>query len=58
MAEAGYFPYRVNIGQMPELLELRPQFFRLVSRIKEVLDPNNIIAPGRYCPLAKSNNRL
>jgi 4-cresol dehydrogenase (hydroxylating) len=51
MNNAGYSPYRVNIGQMERLFELRPQFFNLVSRMKSVFDPNRIIAPGRYCPM-------
>lgn len=50
MTTAGYMPYRASVDQMQRLIDVRPEFFSLVSRIKSVLDPNHIIAPGRYCP--------
>ena len=50
MMADGFAPYRVSIDQMQRLTESRPEFFELVSQIKSVLDPNGIIAPGRYCP--------
>jgi hypothetical protein len=31
----------------------RPAFFDLVARLESVLDPNGIIAPGRYAPLRR-----
>ena len=46
---AGFPPYRVSIDQMERLFGLRPQFFALVKQLKSALDPNRIIAPGRYC---------
>jgi 4-cresol dehydrogenase (hydroxylating) len=50
MTSARYLPYRASVDQMTRLVESRPEFFSLVSQIKSVLDPNHIIAPGRYCP--------
>jgi 4-cresol dehydrogenase (hydroxylating) flavoprotein subunit len=50
LTEAGYMPYRVGIDQMKRLMQSRPDFFALVKELKAVLDPKNIIAPGRYCP--------
>lgn len=49
MADAGFLPYRVSIDQMPRLMALRPEVFGLVRDLKAALDPNGIIAPGRYC---------
>lgn len=49
MAEAGFFPYRASIEQMPRLRALRPAFFGIVEELKAALDPNGIISPGRYC---------
>src|SRR5262249_54067042 len=47
---AGFPPYRASIDQMGRLLELQPAFFELVAQLKSILDPNGIIAPGRYAP--------
>jgi 4-cresol dehydrogenase (hydroxylating) len=48
MAEAGYPLYRAAIDQMERVVASRPAFFDLVARLESVLDPNGIIAPGRY----------
>lgn len=47
----GMFPYRINIEQM-ELLYTQGEdtFWQTISQIKSVLDPDHILAPGRYCP--------
>jgi hypothetical protein len=39
----------VSIDQMGRLVALRPEFFALVKQLKSALDPQGIIAPGRYC---------
>ena len=44
----GFPPYRVGIDQMERLVALDPAYFDLVARLKSVLDPHNVIAPGRY----------
>jgi 4-cresol dehydrogenase (hydroxylating) flavoprotein subunit len=51
MIEAGFMPYRAAINQMERLVALRPTFFESVRQLKRALDPNNIIAPGRYSSL-------
>ena len=53
MVAAGFPPYRVAIDQMERLVALDPEFFGIVERIKSLLDPNGIIAPGRYSPLSR-----
>ena len=48
MVATGFPPYRASIDQMRRLVELQPDLFDLVARLKSVLDPNSIISPGRY----------
>jgi len=47
---AGYIPYRVGIQSMAALDPHGDVFWKVVSRIKAALDPDGIIAPGRYEP--------
>ena len=46
--EQGYPPYRVGINSMHHMVTADDSFWRTVREIKKVLDPNGIIAPGRY----------
>jgi 4-cresol dehydrogenase (hydroxylating) len=46
--DAGYMPYRVGIQSMADLNRGSEVFWGTVSAIKSALDPNGIIAPGRY----------
>lgn len=46
--EMGYPPYRVGINSMERTVREDDPFWRTVRDLKKVLDPNNIIAPGRY----------
>jgi 4-cresol dehydrogenase (hydroxylating) len=48
--KAGYIPYRVGIQSMAGLDPHGDVFWKVVSRIKRALDPDGIIAPGRYEP--------
>lgn len=45
---AGYIPYRVGLQSMAALDNGDDAYWRMVGRIKAALDPNGIIAPGRY----------
>ena len=47
---AGYIPYRVGISSMAALDPHGDVYWKTVSRIKRALDPDGIIAPGRYEP--------
>lgn len=48
LADAGIHPLRLDVERMQDL---RPDgFWRAVAEIKRALDPDGIIAPGRYCP--------
>lgn len=44
----GYRPYRVGIQQMGRVVKEGDPFWETARAIKRALDPNNIIAPGRY----------
>lgn len=49
---AGYVPYRLGIQWMQEVCALSDSA-ALVSSLKQLLDPNRILAPGRYEALAE-----
>ena len=46
--EQGYPPYRIGINSMHHVVHENDPFWQTVRDLKQVLDPNNIIAPGRY----------
>lgn len=46
----GWVPYRLNLQQQAELLDKNAVFWQTTTKLKQILDPHNIIAPGRYCP--------
>jgi 4-cresol dehydrogenase (hydroxylating) len=48
MIAAGFIPHRADIEEQPHLVAARASYFEVVANIKRALDPNNIIAPGRY----------
>lgn len=47
---AGYIPYRVGNQSMADLDPQHDVYWQTVARIKAALDPDNLIAPGRYQP--------
>jgi 4-cresol dehydrogenase (hydroxylating) flavoprotein subunit len=48
--KAGYIPYRVGNQSMAALDPHGDVFWKVAGRIKRALDPDGIIAPGRYEP--------
>ncbi|KQP23163.1 FAD-binding oxidoreductase [Pseudorhodoferax sp. Leaf267] len=44
----GYFPYRVGIAGMATLVGLQDKATTFHARLRESLDPHDILAPGRY----------
>jgi len=46
----GYYPYRVGLGGMKHLVKSNDTFWQTAHRIKQALDPDNILMPGRYIP--------
>ncbi|MDF7823333.1 FAD-binding oxidoreductase [Pontiellaceae bacterium B12227] len=45
--EMGYPPYRVGINSMHHIVA-EDEYWHTVKDLKRALDPNNIVAPGRY----------
>jgi 4-cresol dehydrogenase (hydroxylating) len=50
LMENGYIPYRAGPASFHQIAAASSPFWRIASRIKDVLDPNGIISPGRYIP--------
>lgn len=46
--QAGYPQYRTSIAYGERLMEAAPEFQRMMNAMKAAVDPNHIIAPGRY----------
>lgn len=46
----GYVPYRMNVNQQRDTLSPDAMHWKVVKDLKQTLDPNNVIAPGRYNP--------
>ena len=44
----GWFPYRVGINTMPALMALQNNARTFHERLRQNLDPNNVLSPGRY----------
>jgi 4-cresol dehydrogenase (hydroxylating) len=47
-AEAGYLPYRGGVQSMGMIVNSDDVFWKVVQSFKRAIDPNEIIAPGRY----------
>jgi len=44
----GFIPYRVGIQSMHQIVDETDPYWRTVRDLKTVLDPHNVISPGRY----------
>lgn len=51
----GYPPYRVTTMSMPNSLELNPVSREFLAAIKQAVDPQNLLAPGRYGTPARTS---
>jgi 4-cresol dehydrogenase (hydroxylating) flavoprotein subunit len=51
----GFSPYRLNIEEMAEVFSAERDCWDLNSKMKDLFDPNDIIAPGRYCPVVRKD---
>jgi 4-cresol dehydrogenase (hydroxylating) flavoprotein subunit len=54
---AGYPPARMGIDGMEHLDPVGSTYWQLVSRLKSMLDPQQILAPGRYTPVSASSGQ-
>ncbi len=50
LMNAGYIPYRTGPAGFEKLARNSSVFWDVVRQLKQTLDPNNIISPGRYAP--------
>lgn len=48
--DQGFLPYRIGVQAMEQLTSGGGVFWSVVSDLKSALDPDGIIAPGRYSP--------
>lgn len=48
LSGAGYLPHRLGIQSMGALPRARDDYGTLIARLKRALDPNDVLAPGRY----------
>ncbi len=48
MIQEGYHPYRLGVQSMTALAGAANGYDRVAGRIKDLLDPGHILAPGRY----------
>ena len=48
LIEGGYIPYRLGIQSVRLLPEAAEGYGELLGKLKKALDPNNVLAPGRY----------
>ena len=49
----GLLPYRLSIEHMPAFTARDNPFWHLIGRLKTALDPQHLLAPGRYGPGVK-----
>ncbi|MGK7958811.1 MAG: FAD-dependent oxidoreductase [Crocosphaera sp.] len=48
LAMVGYYPYRLGIQSMSLLAQGEDSFQQLLVKLKNTIDPNHILSPGRY----------
>ena len=48
LLDAGYYPYRLGVHSMDLLAKGSHSYQNLLGQIKAAIDPQNILAPGRY----------
>jgi len=54
----GFLPYRLNIDAMDILNTGGSAFSVLASKLKAAVDPNSILAPGRYVPRINKSSEV
>jgi 4-cresol dehydrogenase (hydroxylating) len=58
LTQAGYYPYRLGIQSMELLAQMEESYQDLLNKLKHCLDPQGILAPGRYAPPDSHQNEL
>jgi len=44
----GFVPYRANVDAMEKFMQPESTYWRMVKSFKQSIDPDNLLAPGRY----------
>lgn len=44
----GFYPYRASIDMMDQVVSADQTFWKLQKKLKDAVDPQGIVAPGRY----------
>lgn len=47
----GFYPYRLSVDKMKEIIDPSQPFWNVQNLLKKAIDPQGIIAPGRYSTL-------
>lgn len=50
LQEEGILPYRANVKDMQQVFDPSDTYWQTILDLKGVLDPDHIIAPGKYVP--------
>jgi len=53
----GVAPYRLHVGAMGRFVGREEVFWDVVGRLKQALDPDDILSPGRYAPRIRDRRR-
>ncbi|HJZ96096.1 MAG TPA: FAD-binding oxidoreductase [Candidatus Solibacter sp.] len=56
LALQGYYSYRLSVGGMKSMGE-PGTYHKVLESLKQALDPNGILAPGRYVPDSQATRR-
>lgn len=54
--DEGYFPYRLGVDKMKQIIDPNLPCWKFSKTLKESIDPDQIIAPGRYTPYQEKDN--
>src|SRR3546814_20676611 len=57
MMRAGFPPYRVSPPFLPYLAQGSETYWAVVAGMKRILDPDDLLSPGRYRPPAPARKR-
>ena len=58
LAEAGYYAYRSGPGSYEQVIPDDISLFNMLNDIKQTLDPNGVMAPGKYTIQNQNANKI
>jgi len=48
VADQGYQQYRAAVASWPTMFERAPEWGQMLEKVRSALDPNDVLAPGKY----------